>query len=300
MLIIFKKEIRVANLYKAILITASLLFSFISNAQEEDKKVTVTADTAEILQPPADEDDDAGVTDADKGKYFGRIWDTLRVQQRTVPADEIKRMKEDEEFWYANTSIPGKKKSNENVVPEKENGKKVQKKSNEPAVKEQRQEETSGSSIGQQSWFQTLIWIIIIGGFAAFLVIYLTGMNVRLFRKKNVKVADQDEELSTEDIFAINYQKEIDKAAVSGNHRLAIRLMFLRLLRNMSDKNIIRYKQDKTNFDYLMELQPTVFYNQFFRITRNYEYSWYGKFQVNEEAYQVIRKDFDQLEKELK
>lgn len=303
MLIIFKGKFGIAILYKAILITSLLLVPFFCDAQEDEKKVTVTADTAVILQPPADVDYNSDVTDAGKRKYFDRMPDTLQVRQRSIPVDEMKRMKDDEEFWYANANIPGKKKANENGVPEKEkeSGKKVQKKANEPAVKEQREEERSGSSIGRQSWFQTLIWVIIIGGFAALLIIYLTGMNVRLFRKKNIKVSDQEEEeLNTEDIFAINYQREIDKAAMLGNHRLAIRLMFLRLLRNMSDKNIIRYKQDKTNLDYLVELQPTNYYSHFFRITRNYEYSWYGKFQVDEDAYQHIRSDFDQLEKELR
>ena len=86
----------------------------------------------------------------------------------------------------------------------------------------------------------------------------------------------KEEELATEDIFAINYQKEIDKAAQQGNYRLAVRLLFLRILKNLSQKNIIRYTQDKTNLDYLVQLHATRYYSDFFRITRNYEYSWYG------------------------
>ena len=64
----------------------------------------------------------------------------------------------------------------------------------------------------------------------------------------------------------------------------------------MSEKNIIQYKQDKTNIDYLMQLHTTKHYTNFFRITRNYEYSWYGKFEVSEEAYRIIRNDFDHFE----
>ena len=89
-------------------------------------------------------------------------------------------------------------------------------------------------------------------------------------------------------------------AAAAGNFRLAIRLMFLRSLKNMSEKNIIRYKQDKTNFDYLVELHPTTYYNNFFKVTRSYEYSWYGQFPVSEDAYRIIRNDFDQFDKALR
>jgi hypothetical protein len=146
-----------------------------------------------------------------------------------------------------------------------------------------------------------MIWIVILAIFIGGILMYLGGNNIGLFRKKNVLTGDgEKEEEITEDIFAINYQKEIDKAAAQGNYRVAIRLMFLRALRNLSEKNIIRYKQDKTNLDYLMELHPTAYYNSFFRITRNFEYSWYGQFAVSEEGYKVIRSDFDQFDKALK
>ena len=90
----------------------------------------------------------------------------------------------------------------------------------------------------QRTWVQTLLWIIIIGGFAYAIMWYLMDSQVGLFRKKNVPVKDMHgtvEEMP-EDIFAINYQKEIDKAANQGNYRLAIRLMYLRLLKNLASK----------------------------------------------------------------
>jgi hypothetical protein len=144
------------------------------------------------------------------------------------------------------------------------------------------------------------LWLVIIGGFAAAIMWYLAGSNVGLFRRKNKYLQDTgDEQLETEDIFAINYQKEIDKAEANGNYRLAIRLMFLRLLKAMAEKNIIEYKPGRTNLDYLFHLHPTVYYNHFFRITRNYEYTWYGKFEVGEGAYQLIRNDFNQMDRQI-
>ena len=103
----------------------------------------------------------------------------------------------------------------------------------------------------------------------------------------------------TEDIFQINYQREIDRAATAGNYRLAVRLMFLRLLKNLSQKNIIQYGHDRTNFDYLMQLRSTSYYNDFFRLTRNYEYAWFGNFEVNEEMYHVIKNDFEKFDNGL-
>ncbi len=297
MLKTFNKNIPVLVLGKTVLIFGLLFFSFLSAAQEDEKKVTVIVDSVEMMQPPEEETEvDVSST---ANKYFYAKGDTLSVEQRNLPGDVVKKMKEDEDFWYANADIK-QKKSKEQVQYEREQGQKGQKGKNEQTIKEQQQTDTY-TPVGQRSWFQILLWIVILIVFVGGLIMYLGGSKVGLFRKKNVMTGDGvEEDVITEDIFAINYQKEIDKAAAQGNYRVAIRLMFLRVLKNMSEKNIIRYKQDKTNLDYLMELHPTAYYNNFFRITRNYEYSWYGQFNVSEEAYKVIRGEFDQFDKTVR
>jgi len=220
-------------------------------------------------------------TDEYRTEYFAEKWqyadDTL-VQQRNIPGNRIKEMKEESDFWYANTETEKEK---------------------QPEVK-------SGSSdpvyvpLGRRNWFQSLLWVIIIAVFVAAIMWYLMSSNVGLFSKKDVAVAGaESEELSLEDIFAINYQKELQKAEEAGNYRLAIRLMFLRALKIMSEKNIIRYQQDKTNFDYLVQLHSTKHYDNFFRVTRDYEYSWYGQFDVPEEAYRLVKNDFNRFNSQL-
>jgi hypothetical protein len=270
-----------------------LFFSLLLKAQEEENVPTITDTT--IVEEVTGEDE-PGKTDAGTSTdtYFYRRSDTLTIEQRNIPPAVVKKMKEDGDFWYVNTDLKGSQKKAE---AERRNGKKGQK-GKEPAINEK---DDGYTPIGQRSWFQTLLWIIIVGGFATFLIIYLGGSNVGLFRKKNRLTSNgEEEQLITEDIFAINYQKEIDKAAKEGNYRMAIRLMFLRVLKNMSEKNIISYKQDKTNLDYLLEVRPSHYYTHFFRVTRNYEYSWYGLFPVSEDAYKLIRGDFDRFDKELR
>jgi hypothetical protein len=301
-LITIKKNIPVLTICKAILVFALLFSSLLSTAQEEEKIEIIVADTTAIIPPPPEEETEVGVS-SDDNKYFFKRVDTLSVQQRNISGDAVKKMKEDEDFWYANADIK-KKKSQQQVEYEREQGQKGQKGKNEPPIKEHKVKEQQPTAtyepIGQRSWFQTVLWIVILAVFIIGLAFYLRGSSVGLFRKKNVKVGNEGEDEITEDIFAINYQKEIDKAGAQGNYRLAIRLMFLRTLRNMSEKNIIRYKQDKTNLDYLLELHSTNYYNNFFRITRNYEYSWYGQFNVSVEAYKTIRSDFDQFDSTLR
>lgn len=217
--------------------------------------------------------------DEKKEKYFleksqyADIIDSMQLRQ--VPGTVVKKMQEDEDYWYANAEIKKKKIKQGEDVP--------------------------SASLVSRDWFQNLLWIIIIAGFAGFIIWYLADSKIGLFRKKVRTIDDiQQDESGSEDIFSINYQKEIDKATQQGNYRLAVRLMFLRLLKNLSEKNVIQYKQGKTNFDYLLQLQPTQYYKDFFRITRNYEYSWYGQFEISEQAYYIILDDFKNFDRLLR
>ncbi|HEX4875979.1 MAG TPA: hypothetical protein VFV31_04860, partial [Chitinophagaceae bacterium] len=173
-----------------------------------------------------------------------------QYNRRKVPDSVVRQMQKDDDFWYANTIFEKKKPK----------------------------PESSYLPIGQRTWFKTLIWLIIVGGFVTVLILFLASSDVGLFRKRPQSLSKQeDEDEMPEDIFAINYQKEIDKATAKGDYRLAVRLMFLRLLKIMAEKNVIQYKQDKTNLDYLSQLFTTSYHKDFFRITRHYEFSWYGK-----------------------
>jgi len=227
------------------------------------------ADTIKEEEYAADLNDE----NKDEKEYFlrkeftGGLPDTLKF--RRLPDNTIKALREDKAFWYANETFKKKEKKKKEV------------------------------SFTAHPFFQTVIWFIIIGGFVTFLFLYLYNSNAALFRKSSSIAEEEMDAAETSDIFTINYQKEIDKAVGLSNYRLAVRLMFLRLLRNLSDKNIIQYKQDSTNFDYMIQLRSTKLYHDFFRLARNYEYSWYGQFDIGKEKYSIIKNEFDNFEHKL-
>ena len=188
--------------------------------------------------------------------------------KRSIPPNEIKKMQEDEDFWYANQVFNKEKKV---------------------------EEENVEISWMEAPWVKTLLWLVIIGGFTVAIIMFLSNSNIRLFRKKVNVFEDEKQDEETDDIFEINYRDRIDKAVREGNYRLAVRLMFLQMLKTMSGKNIIQYKQDRTNFDYLLQLRNTKHYHDFSKLTRNYEYTWYGNFPVNEEAWRLIKNEFEKF-----
>jgi hypothetical protein len=256
------------------------------HAQSYDTTVAVEEYSGTEDEPQDDENDE----------YFKPKWmegsEMNPLVLRQLPDSSIEELKKDKSFWYADSVFRRRQTQRQQVQAEPPQDTTS---FTRPARAERYK------PVAQRSWFQTLLWIVIIGGFVAFMSIYLMNSNVRLFNKKGGQLGTtEEEEPEMDDIFAINYQKEVDRAAKAGNYRLAIRLMFLRLLKNLSERNIIQYKHDRTNLDYLMQLSTTSYYKDFFRITRNYEYSWYGKFPVSEDVYNVIKNDFDQFDPTIK
>ncbi|MFZ9387748.1 MAG: DUF4129 domain-containing protein [Chitinophagaceae bacterium] len=244
------------------------------------KAQTIEDTTTVVTDSVISEEKDLDNEQAEEGMRFRdkSTADSFRVHERGLPEGYSENLKKDRDFWYADTVFRKEEKKSETQP-------------------KQRKEYTP---LGQRSWVQTLLWILIIGGFAGAIIWYLAESHVGIFRKKGTlgegfKTGDE----MPEDIFAINYGAEIEKAAARGHYRMAVRLMFLRLLKKLSQKEIIQYKQDRTNFDYLMEVHDSPYYSRFFRLTRHFEYSWYGHFEVDHETYRVIAEEFSRFENEI-
>lgn len=205
---------------------------------------------------------------------FERVTRDQAVDVRKLPADKVSEIKEDDAYWYAN------------VEPEKKKVKNAAPKQN--------------VSLVDKSWFQNLLWIIILCSFVGVVIWYLASSNIRLFSRESKKVDEENNtEETTDDIFAIQYDREIQKAVDAKNFRLAIRLWYLKTLRELSDRNIIDYQYGKTNNYYVNSLYGSRYYKDFFRLTRNFEYTWYGQFNLSGEGYEMMRADFTNFKNSL-
>jgi hypothetical protein len=190
---------------------------------------------------------------------------------RPVPDSTIQNLKRNEAYWYADVA-PQKK------IPKKQD---------------------SSTPFLQRGWMKDLAWFIIIGCFAAVLIWFLASSNIRLFRKPPATIVSEEESFTTEDFFSLNYEKEIKKSVDAKEYRLAVRLLYLRTLKDLADKEIIRYKQERTNSDYLFDLSGTTYYKDFFRLTRDFEYSWYGKFDISDDAFSMMHTDFTNFKQRI-
>lgn len=103
-----------------------------------------------------------------------------------------------------------------------------------------------------------------------------------------------DPEKPPENIEDIDISGEFDRARREGNFRLAVRLYYLALLRKLHEMEIISWKKDKTNRDYLSEIFLKDFHFPEIRgLTFSYEAIWYGGRHVNEMSFQDLSSRFE-------
>ena len=113
--------------------------------------------------------------------------------------------------------------------------------------------------------------------------------------KAFVGLSEEEHIIKNEDI-----QLLIQKALVDKNYRLAIRYSYLYSLQLMSEKELIDWQIQKTNHDYLAEIEKPDLQTSFSKITRIYDYTWYGDFAIDEEKYIKAEPVFLQLQNVLK
>jgi hypothetical protein len=106
-------------------------------------------------------------------------------------------------------------------------------------------------------FFKVLQILLIASGVIALIVFIFKAQGINLlgiFRKKAVSAPIPYSEFF-EDINAINFDGEIEKAIAKGNYRFAVRLLYLKCLKHLSNAGLIDWQIDKTNSAYIGELK---------------------------------------------
>lgn len=81
----------------------------------------------------------------------------------------------------------------------------------------------------------------------------------------------------------------IESAARDGNYREAVRHLYQKALKELSRAGLIRWAANKTNLDYLYEMDSHPSSTSFRRLTRIYEYTEYGDFGIDRDGFVRMR-----------
>ena len=144
-------------------------------------------------------------------------------------------------------------------------------------------------------------YIFIAAGLAAIvlLVFKLAGIDMlHIFRRRSMQ-AEVPYSESLENIHEINFDAEIEKAIAQHNYRLAVRMLYLRCLKQLSDADLIKWQIDKTNSTYINELNNTEQRKVFKTLTLQFEYVWYGEFIIDAAVFKNINTLFQDFKKSI-
>lgn len=115
----------------------------------------------------------------------------------------------------------------------------------------------------------------------------------RWFFDKSDKNLYNENEENIENIKTENFIELIKKYENEVNFQQSIRLYYLWLLKILSEENHIKWHIEKTNSDYIREIKNKELKSDFQQLSYLYNYVWYGKFSVNIQQYNQIKKKFE-------
>ena len=149
-------------------------------------------------------------------------------------------------------------------------------------------------------WSVVKILLLALGAAAlAFVIFKSQGVNIFGIFKRKPTTAPIPYSEFFEDINQINFDEEIESAIAKRNYRFAVRLLYLKCLKQLSDAGLIQWQLDKTNSAYINELSNNEQRAAFSMLTRQFEYIWYGEFLIDGLVYNNIYSSFQDFYKHV-
>lgn len=265
----------------------TLIFSlfFLLNTEGVAQDVVDSITTPPIEKPLENTDGD----DADDAEYEEALAKAEKAYQDNLQKyyDENLQQKDfDKDAWHKATNgldytIEAEK--------EKEKEKKRTNKSQSSTAN------ISPAFIAFLKWFFIVGAIVLLG----YLIYrFVDGGNVfgNNSRRINLPSAGIDlEELEENLEQSDDIEPLIRKAIEKKEYAIAVRLYYLAILKELSLKNVIEFKKDKTNRTYVREMRTHTLHEPFKNMTTMFERVWYGDTRLDEATFMGIQPAFRDL-----
>jgi hypothetical protein len=252
---------------------------------EESKK------SSQVIVEPVEEDDSPLVDDTerpDTSLYFKYLY---------ASKDTVQYWKSMKAFAYA--AYLDSLLRNRGLEKKRQEQKKQERSSNKRSSTESSSSDTvtfdASPGFFSSPIITVLLWILA-GGFVLF-IIYSLFLKDGMFRRNTKSVAGNgSSEMNAEEVKpGTDMDSLIAQALRDNNFRLAVRYQYLKNLHKLAEKGFVQYAVDKTNYQYVNELTNAGLRNEFAGITLNYEYVWYGEFDIDAIIYRKLETGFTSL-----
>ena len=137
-------------------------------------------------------------------------------------------------------------------------------------------------------WILALLFV----GFILYKLFFTHGFFQRnSYTDKVTAVIDKPEQ----SFATTDYTRLINDSITAGDFRMAVRYLYLQTLQKLAIRNAISFAPAKTNNQYIQEVFSKPYKDEFVAVTLQYEYVWYGGFELDETIFGKIQHNFKQL-----
>lgn len=150
---------------------------------------------------------------------------------------------------------------------------------------------------GGMGTFTSILLYTLLAAFLSF-IIYILFVNTTI-SDKGAKVKKIELEKAPVEISKSELEIMLEKALEDNDFRLAVRIYFIFILKDLSEKKWIVWKKEKTNISYLMEMRGKKQYELFNESVSIFELVWYGNYAISKKDYTAIEPKFKTLLQEL-
>jgi hypothetical protein len=120
--------------------------------------------------------------------------------------------------------------------------------------------------------------------------IELGSRKIRAYGNRDITLENIDE-----NVLDATFEPFIQQALATKNYALAIRLYYLWLIKDLSSAEKIVWKKEKTNAEYIRDIENSELSRPFRNLTNIYERTWYGEWGVDEAEFKKIEPQFKAL-----
>jgi Domain of unknown function (DUF4129) len=259
----------------AILLLSGLLFTLPATAQSNDT-VRVGEETDSVA---AVTDKEAGKGLADSNLSDNSRFDSSRLSEkadpvvvRTIPDSVVRQWQKDKDFAYANDPAYWQREYRDNTP----------------------------------NWFERLLFsqwfgyflLFLLGGVLLYVIVrIIQDNNLRLFYRSPGKKSSGGGLEEGPGPLEEDLEGQLLHFLQIKDHRQSVRYLYLKSLRLLNDRGLIRYHQESTNREYLQQLSATPQEAPFRDLTIAYEKIWYGEFPLDDRQFGRLHHYFEDFYK---
>lgn len=141
---------------------------------------------------------------------------------------------------------------------------------------------------------------IIIGVLLLAYVIYQLFFKGKQVKDESVTPTDyHDDELDPSTLQKSQLELDLEEAITEEDYRLAVRILYTMILKQLVEKKWIAWEKKKTNYHYLLELGQRPERSDFDKSIRIFEWVWYGKNNPNKEEFKAVNDFYNRFLKSL-